>query len=557
MLLSLKIDNYALINRCDIQFHDGFNSLTGETGAGKSIILGALSLVLGQRADTHVLHDNSKKCVVEAVFETDDTLKDIFLANDLDYETNSIFRREISPQGKSRAFINDTPVPLGVMRDFAGKLVDIHSQSLTINLKNHDYQLSIVDSLLEDVNVLACWHKEFSKYRLIEKSIKESEERQNALMKEESYNRFLFEELDNANLQDGEQEDDERLAELYANSGKIKENITESLTLLDNEQDNNIIGMLNETNYRLEKIASHNQLLAELYSRLQSASIELKDIYAELNSFNDGLDFDAKDMEQLTERLNVIYDLERKHNVKTIAELLAIKDDLQKKLSDMQSFEWQIDDLYEQKRRSESELDILSSMLSHQRKQAAEFLSKEVRPLLSSMAMKDAVFQVEITQENSYNADGSNKVRFLFNANKTKDNQLQDLSKVISGGELSRLMLAIKAVISSQYSVPTLIFDEIDTGISGDTASKVADIMRQLGKSHQVLVITHLVQMAAKSSYQYKVFKKVINGDTQSNITELNMQQRTEEIARMLSGDAITKEAVANAKSLLNYGQEK
>ncbi|MBQ7984835.1 MAG: DNA repair protein RecN [Bacteroidales bacterium] len=548
MLVSLKIENYALIRSSCINFNDGFSAVTGETGAGKSIMMGALSLVLGERADTQVLTDKNSKCVIEAVFSLGEDMKEVFEANDLDFDTSSVFRREITPSGKSRAFINDTPVQLSVMKSFADVLVDIHSQSSTVKLCSHAYQLSIVDSLLEDRNLLACWHKEFSHYRLIQKSIEELEERQNALIKEESYNRFLFEELDKANLQDGEQEEDERLAELYANSGKIKENITESLSLLDNEQDNNIIGMLNETNYRLEKIASHNQLLAELYSRLKSASIELKDIYAELNSFNDGLDFDSKDMEQLTQRLNVIYDLERKHNVKTIAELLVIKDDLQKKLSDIQSFEWQIDDLYGQKRRSESELDILSAMLTDQRKQAAEFLSQKVKPLLNSMAMKDAVFQVEITQENGYNANGNDKVRFLFNANKTKDNQLQDLSDVISGGELSRLMLAVKTVIASKYSVDTLIFDEIDTGISGDIASKVADIMRTISQDRQVIAITHLVQVAAKADNQYKVYKQIVDNQTQSNVSLLTHDQRIEELAKMLSGDKVTKEAVANAK---------
>ena len=552
MLLSLKIENYALIRSSKISFYDGFTSITGETGAGKSIMLGALALVLGGRADTQVLLDKEKKCVVEAEFSIGKEMKKLFDDNDLDFEQRSIFRREITPSGKSRAFINDTPVQLSVMKSFADYLVDIHSQSSTINLKNHDFQLQIVDSLSENQDILVSFRNLFSQYKQLEKTIADLQQRQSELVKEKSYNEFLFEELESANLLEDEQEEKEKLLELASNAETIKENIVQSLQSFDNEQDNNILGLLNETNYRLGKIASHNKTLAELYNRVESASIELKDIYNELSSFNDGLDFDENQMNELSDRLNLIYNLQKKHGVKTIAQLLEIKIDLQEKLLQSDNIDSQIEEKIAQKQQIIKQLDGLATQLHKQRLQSAETLSKEIKPLLASMAMKEAVLQIEITSEDDFNANGKDKVQFLFNANKTKENHLQELSHVISGGELSRLMLAIKAVVSRKYNVQTLVFDEIDTGISGDIASKAADIMKLISKNHQVIVITHLVQMAAKSDKQYKVYKQVVDNQTESNIKELDMQQRVEELAKMLSGNTITKEALANAKTLLN-----
>ncbi len=292
MLETLKIENYALIRSCNIDFYDGFTAITGETGAGKSIMLGALALVLGARADTQVLLDKDKKCVIEAVFSVDKKLQNVFENNDLDYEQKSIFRREITPSGKSRAFINDTPVQLSVMKIFAQYLVDIHSQSATINLKNHDFQLSMIDSLLENHDLLSSYKDLYCQYKSINSEIDDFLRKQSELLKEKSYNEFLFEELENAKLQEDEQEEEERLLELATNAETIKENIVEALNLFDNDDDNNILGFLNETNSRLSKISAHNKILAELYERLESARIELKDIYNELSSFNDELEFD-------------------------------------------------------------------------------------------------------------------------------------------------------------------------------------------------------------------------------------------------------------------------
>ncbi len=559
MLLSLKIENYALIRSSNITFHSGFSSITGETGAGKSIMLGALALVLGGRADTQVLFDKNKKCIVEATFSVCADKKSVFDDNDLDFETQSVFRREITPNGKSRAFINDTPVQLSVMKLFADFLIDIHSQSATIKLKNNDFQLSILDSLIDNKEIIDSYQKEFNLYRTTEKQIKELEYQQNQLVKEKSYNTFLFEELEQANLQEGEQEEKSRMLEFATNAENIKENISQSLKNLDNEQGNNILGLLNETSYRLNRIASHNKELAELYNRLESASIELKDIYEELSSFNENLDFDEGKLAELSDRLNLIFALEKKHNVKNITELLAIKDDLQNKLYDVDKIDEELKKLQLQKTQSFKRLEKLASNLTSQRDNVGKILSKEVKPLLDMMAMKDAVLQIEITPIDNFTNNGKDKVRFLFNANKTKENNLKDLSNVISGGELSRLMLAIKTVMAKRRSNIsddsmgiTLVFDEIDTGISGDIASKVADIMRAISENHQVITITHLAQMAAKSDNHYKVFKQTTDEETQSNIAELDKQQRIEELAKMLSGDTVTAEALANARTLLH-----
>lgn len=552
MLLSLKIENYALINSCKVQFSNGFSSITGETGAGKSIILGALGLILGNRVDTQVLLDKERKCVVEATFSIDTILKKIFDDNDLDFDTQSVFRREITPAGKSRAFINDTPVQLSVMKIFAEHLIDIHSQSATINLKNHDYQLYLLDSLLEDNKLKQSYQSKYKQYKDIETLINDLQEKQTEFVKEKSFNEFLFNELDNASLKDGEQEEKENLLAIVSNAQTIKENIIQTLQIFDNEQDNCLISLLNNASNHLSKISAHNEKLSDLFNRIESSNIELKDIYNELLSFNNDLDINPQQENELSSRLDTIYKLENKHNVKSIAELLSIKEDLQQKLLATQDISDEIEKQKSLKEKINKELENLSSVLHEQRLEVSKTLCQQIKPLLSSMSMKEASLKIEVIKQANFNPLGKDKVRFLFNANKTKDNNLQELSTVISGGELSRLMLALKAVIAQKYSVPTLIFDEIDTGISGDIASKTADIMLLISQNHQVITITHLVQMAAKSTHHYKVFKQVLDGQTQSNIYLLNKEERINELAKMLSGDKITPEALANAKSLID-----
>lgn len=553
MLLSLKIENYALIKECEINFPSGFIAITGETGAGKSILLGALSLLLGQRADINVLMDKDKKCIVEAVFETKEALRSIFEDNDIDYDTQSYFRREILPSGKSRAFINDTPVQLPILKQFANKLIDIHSQSSTNQLKDNTFQLSLIDSMAQDGEILNKYEKAYKKYGDIISEIEKLEKQKSENIKEYSYNEFLFNELDKANLQnENEQEELENEIEILSHAEQIKDNIFSCLNLLDNNEENNILSYLTNVKNQLSKIHTHSKILNDNYQRIDSTLIELKDICNELNTYNENLNFDNDKLQADNERLDLIYGLEKKHNVLSIKELIDIK----KSLSDKMFFVDNVSNIIKEKEREKElcikELEQLSKTLHKHRTQAALQMENRVLPILHSMAMQDAVLKIEITEKEDFTPSGRDDINFLFSANKTKDNKLAPISKVISGGELSRLMLAIKAVVAENFALPTMIFDEIDTGISGDVAAKAGDIMLQLGKNHQVITITHLVQVAAKAQTQLKVYKQTNESETFSNITTLNQEQRIVEIAQMLSDGKQSNESINLAKKLLD-----
>ncbi len=550
MLLSLNIENYALIHSCKINFNDGFTAITGETGSGKTIMLGAIALVLGGRADVQVLSDKQKKCVIEAVFSIKDDLKPLFIDNDLDYDEQSVFRREITPQGKSRAFINDTPVALSVMRLFADHLIDIHSQSSTIKLKDTQYQLEIVDNLLDNNSILKDYQQLYHNYKYLVQTIAQKKQQQSEFLKELSYNQYLYDELKKADLKEEEQQEEENQLELFSHSEQIKDNLAQCIQLFDNDQIS-LLNILSQLSSLSSKISKHNPKLLSIYERICSAEIELKDIYSEISSFYDTIDFDEKKMQLLSDRLNLIYDLQKKHNVSTIKELKYIEKDLENKIQSSENISFEIEDLEKKQVDTKIKLENLCHKLHNQRIKASKELVDRCKPLLENMAMKDATLEVKVEPLNDFNSFGKDKIEFLFNANKTQDNKLNNLSSVISGGELSRLMLSIKAVISDKLDLPTMIFDEIDTGISGDIASKTADIMRLIAKSHQVIVITHLVQMAAKADNQYKVYKQVIDSQTQSNIVPLTDEQRVEEIAKMISSDKVTPQAIENAKTLL------
>lgn len=552
MLLSLKIENYALIKECDISFSSGFSSITGETGAGKSILLGALSLVLGQRADTNVLMNKEKKCIVEALFETKQELKPIFEENDIDFDSQSFFRREILPSGKSRAFVNDTPVQLSVLKDFADRLIDIHSQSSTTKLKEKSFQLSLLDTMIEDKQLLNNYRKTFTDYKHLLEEIQELKTQQSESLKEQAYNEFLFNELEQAHLQEKEQEELEQELSLLSNAEQIKENLFNAVSLFDNEGESNIIYNLNNVKSLLSKISSHSKELNDLYQRVDSSLIELKDISSELDSYNERLNFDNERLDYCNERLDLIYSLERKHNVTTIKELLDIQDSLSNNLVSIDKISSLLAQKSKQKEEYIKSLTQLSKQLTLQRKTSSHKLEQNIKPLLDSMAMQDAILKIELSSLEDFSPNGKDNVCFLFSANKTKDNILSEIGKVISGGELSRLMLAIKAVVAECFDLPTMIFDEIDTGISGDIAAKAGDIMQRIGRNHQVITITHLVQVAVKASNQFKVYKKTDENQTVSNITLLNSKERLNEIALMLSDGNITEESINLAKKLLN-----
>ena len=551
MLQSLKIENYALIKECNISFSDGFSVITGETGAGKTILLGALSLVLGQRADTNVLMDKEKKCVVEAVFSATEDLKSLFQDNDIDYDSETIFRREILPSGKSRAFINDTPVQLSVVKLFSDRLVDIHSQSSTINLRDHSFQLNLLDSFIPDKNTIETYGKEYKEFKLLLKEIEDLKQKESEFLKDKSYNEFLYAELDEAKLNETEQEYLEQEVELMSNAEEIKEKIESSLFSFDNDGESGLLTNLKEVKNNIQQVSSFNDTLKEIYTRVDSSLIELKDVYNELYSFNNTLEFDKNQLDEDNERLNLIYSLEKKHNVQTIKELLEIRLDLEQKLLETNTLSSKIEKKEQEKQQRFEELKRLALEVHKQRLVSVKEIEEKVIPLLSSMSMKDAILKIDLKSLEELSENGMDQVRFLFSANKTKSGELSDMGKVISGGELSRVMLALKSIIAERFALPTMLLDEIDTGISGDIASKAADIVKKIGDKHQVIVITHLVQMAAKADAHYKVHKQTDEEQTVSNISLLTQDQRLNEIATMISGNEVTKEALANAKILL------
>lgn len=555
MLLSLKIENYALIRSVQVDFPSGFTAICGETGAGKSILLGALSLVLGQRADTDVLLDKQKKCLVEAVFEMKDSYRPLFEADDLDFERESIFRREILPSGKSRAFINDTPVQLSLMKEIGGRIVDIHSQHSTIKLNDKAFQLSVLDSYVSDKALLADYAKEYGEYSELKKRITEEEKSLAEFEKERSYLEFVYQELENAGLQEGEQEALQEEIELISNSEQIKENLSSSLVLMDNEQYPSVLGNLAEIKHILSKIARTNNKIEALYERVDSALIELNDINNELTSFNDGVVFDADVLERDSERLDLIYRLEKKHALSSVSELLALQSDLSERLnasldksSDLEVFKAKVQTM-------EKELEVKAEKIHELRIEAAKKVEENIKSLLFDMGMQNAVLKIRIQKRNFLNEDSFDDVEFMFNANKTRTEELRALNKTASGGELSRLMLGLKAVMADEYNLPTIIFDEIDSGVSGDIAARLAGIMRDMSKKRQVIVITHLPQTAAGASNQFKVYKQVVDNQTESNIILLSQEERVKEIAGMLSNDKVTEAALANSRELLAWFQ--
>lgn len=551
MLLSLQIENYALIRSTNINFSQGFTSICGETGAGKSILLGALALVLGQRADSEVLLDKEKKCFIEAVFSISNRLQSFFEDNDLDFDKESTFRREILPNGKSRAFINDTPVSLSVMKQIGDCLVDIHSQHNTINLNDKSFQLSILDSYLDDSQILKDYSTKFKRFTSLSSQITNLEEQLLEFEKESSYISFLYEELENAKLKEGEQEELQESVDLMSNSENIKAQIINSLSLFETEDYPSVIPNLYEIKNNISKIENLNKTTRELYSRIESSFIELKDIFSELQSFNESIVFDAQLLEENTQRLDLIFKLQSKHNVETVEELLKIKEDLSNKINQNSDFEFEISKLKQEKDKLKKELDNLVDKIFEARKKSAKRVEESLLPLFEAMGMKNAVLKIEVEKPQQLNRTAG-EVEFLFNANKTIANQYRTLNKVASGGELSRLMLALKAIHLEKDNMPTLIFDEIDSGISGEIASRVALIMKNMAENRQIIAITHLPQIAAKANNQFKVYKSDIANQTESKITLLSKEERVIEIAKMLSDENPSEAALTNSRELLS-----
>lgn len=552
MLKSLKIENYALIRSENIEFSKGFGVICGQTGAGKSIILQALALALGQRADKDVLFDKEKRCVSEAVFLLEESYRKYFDENELDYEHETVFRREILPSGKSRSFVNDTPVPLAVMKELSERIIDINSQHNTLKLNDKVYQFSILDSFLPETDSLSSYAGLFSVYRKKKNRLSQVGEELSGLQKENSYNVYVYEELEKAKLKAGEQEELEKNLEFMEAGEEIRECISSSLSLFKTEDYPAILPNLLQVKNNLAKTAKSSEKLGELAQRSESALIELRDIYAELQHIGESLNFDPESLETVKQRLDLIYSLERKHGVQSVAELLVLQEKFSETLSGEEDLQNEKAELEKELHELQEKLRTLAEKIFEQRKEAAERVEQETCGLLADMGMQAAVLKIKLNKKIDLDADAACEIEFLFNANKAKENMLRPIEKVASGGELSRLMLALKALVSEKRSLPTIVFDEIDSGISGQAASMAAGIMLRISRNTQVIAISHLPQTAAKADYQFMVYKQEKNGVTESGIELLDREKRIFEIARLLSAGEPTAAAMANAEELLS-----
>ena len=550
MLTQLSINNYALINHLSIDFSSGLSIITGETGAGKSILLGALGLVLGNRADLSSLKDTSTKCIVEAkVAISNYSLQDFFTSVDLDYEAETIIRREILPSGKSRAFVNDTPVTLNVLNELRSKLIDVHSQHQTMQLSDASFQFEILDALAKNTDRIASYKRGFIQLGSLKKELLSLETAQKEANKQYDYNLHLFTELEDANIKEDEQLGLEEKLEKLNNIEDIKLNLSESLELSVHEEVG-LQNLLNALDFKISKIASFSKEYQELADRITSIKIEMDDIVSELETANENVDFNPNEVEEINDRLQLLYNLQKKHYVNSNQELLLVFEQLSDKVRQVESAEGDLNNKKEQIAAISLKLDVVAEKISKARTSAIPKLTKQLEFLLTDLGMENARFAIKAIPTNTYFSTGKDTLEFLFSAN--KGGNFGELKKVASGGELSRIMLSVKKVLSENTQLPTIIFDEIDTGVSGEVSNKIAAIMGQMGNNMQVIAITHLPQIAAKGSSHYKVYKEEINGVTTTNLKQLSTEERIKEIAEMLSGKDISDSAIMHAKELLS-----
>ncbi|TDO83205.1 DNA repair protein RecN (Recombination protein N) [Flavobacterium chryseum] len=550
MITSLSIKNYALIEKLSIDFSRGFSIITGETGAGKSIILGALGLVLGKRADLTSLKNKEEKCVIEAHFEISKyNLKEFFEANDLDYEDETIIRREILPSGKSRAFINDSPVNLQELQDLSLFLIDIHSQQQTQELSDENVQFKIIDAIANNFDTISTYQKLLKTYKSDKSKLNALLKKQSDSGKEQEYNTFLLNELVSAKLKSGEQEELEADFEKLNNVEVIKESIDKSLVIA-NEEQFGVFHNLNEIKISLQKIALFSPEYETLFERITSVAIEFDDISRELQNASEKLLNDPEKLELTNQKLQLIYNLQKKHQVTSVDELIQIQANLENAVVELGNIEEEIASLSKLIEEKTIELDALSATIHQNRENAIPVLSNQLISILETLGMPNVRFNMELLPSETYFQNGKDELKFLFSANKGTDFGL--LKKVASGGEMSRIMLAVKAILAQYSKLPTLIFDEIDTGVSGEIAIRMGEIMKEMSTKMQIFAITHLPQIAAKGDSHFKVFKSTVGEDTQSELKLLFPNERITEIAQMLSGANISDSALNHAKELLN-----
>ena len=550
MLASISIKNYALINELHIDFSSGLSIITGETGAGKSILLGALGLVLGNRADSSTLKNTTRKCIVEAILSVEKyNLQDFFETEDIDYEINTIIRREILPSGKSRAFVNDTPVTLSVLTALRSKLIDIHSQHQTLQVSDQQFQFQLLDAFANNESKLASYQRGLTQYTSEKKKLEEILQAQREANLQYDYNSHLYNELLEANLVEDEQEALEEKLEKINNVEEIKQNLSEALQLTTDDTIG-IQNLLYSLENKLTKIAPYSKEYQELSERISSVKIELDDIVSELESANEQVDFNPLEATQLNDRLQLIYNLQKKHYVNSISALLLILEELSTKVSTVENAEQRLLDQETIVTEIANKLDTIALKISEARKRIIPTVSKQLEAILDNLGMSHARFQIQNNITEQYYKNGKDVLSFLFSAN--KGGQFGELKKVASGGELSRIMLAIKKVMSENSQLPTIIFDEIDSGVSGEISNKMAHIMSQMSQQMQVITITHLPQIAAKGNQHYKVYKEELNNTTTTSLKQLSEDERIVEIAEMLSGKNISDSALTHAKELLN-----
>lgn len=549
MLQKLSIRNYALIDTLEIDFNKGLNIITGETGAGKSIILGALSLILGQRAESKYFFNQDKKCVIEGSFLlADEQLKPLFETNDLDFQAETLLRREIAADGKSRAFINDTPVNLGTLKLIGENLIAIHSQHATQEISNTDFQLLILDALANHQPLLKNYKQIYKQLKQLEQNLATLKQQTDEAKNKQDYEQFLFNELEQATLKAGEQEDIEQELEKLTHAESIKRSLLASTNLIS-ESETAAINLVKEASLQLNSVEKFDPAIAELNERLKSVLIELKDLAIEISSVEEGTEHNAQRLQTIQDRLDLFYSLQQKHRVGNNAELLAIQEQLSDNLNAILNSDEQLEKL-------QKEIDELNALLFKQakeldsnRRKAITIAEKEVGKSLKQMSMPNAALTFNLASQAQLNSNGINEVRLLFTANAGQ--QAAPVGKVASGGELSRLMLAVKALLAKHTALPTLIFDEIDTGISGETALRVGEVIDALATDMQIMAITHLPQIAAKGNSHYFVYKNEKADKTTTGIKKLSANERVDAIAEMLSGKNPGASALQNAKELL------
>tara|TARA_R110000868_G_scaffold4211_15_gene26798 strand:- start:36391 stop:38043 length:1653 start_codon:yes stop_codon:yes gene_type:complete len=549
LLNTLSIQNYALIDQLNVSFTNGFTIITGETGAGKSILLGGLGLVLGKRADLSSLRDETKKCIIEAAFDIEKYgLEDFFEENDLDFEKRTIIRREILPSGKSRAFVNDSPVTLDVLSRLGDNLIDVHSQHQTLQLAENDFQLKVIDALADNRQLLLAFGGKLGAYQKTQRELKTLLSFQQNAVKEHDYNSHLLKELEVAPLKEGIIEELEEQYEQLNNVEAIVEQLSKGHQLLNDEQIG-VVNLMTELKLASSKLATYGNQFVSLNERILSVVIEIDDISSEFDALQEKAEANPKLLEEVNTKLQVVYNLQKKHNAADIAELIAIRAALSEKVSATENVELDIKKKEQELSIQEKELDKLALEISNRRIKIIPELQKQLGESLSQLGMPSATFKIEIQPSKVFNSNGKDELVFLFAAN--KGSNYGDLKKVASGGELSRIMLTIKSILAKYEQLPTMMFDEIDTGVSGEISNKMGDIMQAMSKTMQVFSITHLPQVASKGAHHYKVYKVEEGVVTNTKMKKLNSEERIIELAEMLGGKELSESALAHARQLL------